>query len=63
MKPIKKRFSKQSITEELHESLKYFENKYNFSTRIGYAQVEGKGEEINRAYGAFYEIQCILSDL
>lgn len=47
----KRRFSKQMVIDQLNTQIDHFEGRYKFTHETGYAQVEGRGEEINRAYG------------
>jgi hypothetical protein len=55
------RFSKKAFIAELAESIQLYELDFGFDRNDGYSQVEGKGEEINRAYGRF-DMLCDLLD-
>jgi hypothetical protein len=55
------RFSKEVIRKRLTGQIDYLEQTYGFIQRMGWEQVNGKGEELNRKYGE-YEILCGLLD-
>jgi len=57
MKPENK-FSKSKLAADTWERINKLEETYKFKSYNGWAQVDGKGEEINRAYG---EYECLLS--
>lgn len=50
---MNKRFSKTTVANVLYAQIQELRKRYNFDPSNGYAQVEGKGEEINRAYGIY----------
>lgn len=59
---MSERFSKKVVAEIIGRGIGYREQKFGFHDRTGYAQVTGKGEEINRAYGE-YHMLIDLADL
>lgn len=60
MNKNKVRFSKAAVIEELSKKIVRFEETYKFTTHTGYAQVKGKGEEINRAYGEYVALVHLI---
>jgi len=58
-----KNFSKKSILEFLEFKLQGLIKVYGFDLNTGYAQVEGKGEELNREYGEYYFYKTLISSL
>jgi len=55
-----KNFSKKSILEFLEFKLQGLIKVYGFDLNTGYAQVEGKGEELNRVYGEFDAVVVLI---
>lgn len=55
---MKQRFCGATLAMWVSDRLDYYEATYGFTRKNGWSQVEGKGEEINRAYG---EYDCCLS--
>jgi hypothetical protein len=47
------RFSKAMVGAWIAERRKALEKQYRFNPQNGWAQVEGKGEVVNRAYGEY----------
>lgn len=45
------RFSRRVVADEISRALAALYRDHDFDERDGYAQVRGRGEEINRAYG------------
>lgn len=60
---MSERFSKASVAKAILRRIEYCQERDGFTTEIGYAQVIGKGEEKNRAYGAWAELQDLLEEL
>ena len=54
------RFGKTAVREYALALIETLEETYGFSTESGYAQVMGKGEEVNREYGAYSALQDLL---
>lgn len=50
-------FSKKALGVSLWGKVEWLEKKYGFKSYDGWNQVNGKGEEINRAYG---EYNCLF---
>lgn len=48
-----KRFNKAAVSEYVEARRTELEAEYGFMDSLGWAQVEGKGEEANRAYGEY----------
>lgn len=42
--------------------IEYLVKKHGFNERIGWAQVNGRGEAINRVYGRYEALLDLLSD-
>lgn len=57
------RFSKQSVKQEIESLLKYLQQEYGFNSHNGWQQVNGKGEAINREYGAYQQLQTLYCSL
>lgn len=47
------RFSKKALAIYLVRRIRYAQKTYHFHERSGWNQVDGTGEEINRAYGEY----------
>ncbi len=47
----KRRFSKQVVIDQLDKQIDHFQKQHGFHHRTGWAQVDKKGEAVNRAYG------------
>lgn len=47
------RFSKNAMVLYLSSMATMIEDKYGFDPHNGWAQVDGKGEELNREYGEY----------
>lgn len=60
---FKGRFSKQSVVNTLLKEHDRLIEEYHFNSDDGWSQVDGKGEEINRAYGRFTAIHDILMSI
>ncbi len=54
-----KRFSKQTLAEDLEQRMDAIQKKRNFDLHNGWVQVQGKGEEINRDYGALDALRTL----
>lgn len=54
------RFSKSAMVDYLARRIDRMERVYGFTTHSGWAQVDGKPADIQRAYGAFDMLQEIL---
>lgn len=52
-RPNHQRFSKEKLAHHLARKIHYLANIHKFDHDNGWVQVEGKGEEINRAYGEY----------
>jgi hypothetical protein len=50
------RFSKAALLEVLRARAEFTRAEWGFREELGWIQVEGKGEEANREYGAFREL-------
>lgn len=50
------RFSRKSVLESLGFKIEAVEKEYGFKPDLGYWQVAGKGEKINREFGAYMEL-------
>lgn len=50
------RFSKTTLAAEVFKRIHRLECDFNFERGNGYAQVTGKGDELNRAYGEFHAL-------
>lgn len=57
------RFNKAELLEDLAERAASIQQRWGFDAANGWAQVEGKGEEANRAYGEWSAITGILEDI
>jgi hypothetical protein len=49
----KPRFSRRIVTEKIYDKIYELEEMHNFDFNLGWEQVDGKGEEINRAFGEY----------
>jgi hypothetical protein len=56
----KPRFSKQSLIDYIERRQTELEAEFGFTARDGWSQVEGKGEEINRAYGEYTHLSTLV---
>ena len=55
------RFSKAALARFVWKRIELLEKApYKFDPGNGWAQVIGKGEEINRAYGEYYMLRLML---
>lgn len=54
------RFSKLTLARHCFTNIQYLNQKYRFTTDNGYAQVEGKSAEINRAYGKWETLHGLV---
>lgn len=52
------RFNKKQLSLDILQRIKDIEKKWKFKSHLGWVQVTGKSEEVNRAYG---EYECLLS--
>lgn len=59
----KKRFSKSTVSVYLLQRLNNLIDQYNFDSNVGWVQVEGLGEVMNRAYGEFITLQDLVDNL
>ena len=57
------RFSKKMMQNLLVKQIEYLEKKYRFTRQNGWNQVEGKGEEHNRAYGRWDTLRNLLDQI
>ena len=53
-------FSKGNLLKELKEQAGRIQKENGFTIQTGYAQVVGKGETANRAYGEWNRINAII---
>lgn len=58
-----KRFNKTQLIHELRQRAARIQNEYDFTRGNGYAQVMGKGEEENRAYGEWKTLENLARDI
>ena len=56
------RFSKATLAARLSDRVTRLQLEWNFDPRNGYAQVEGRGEEINRAYGEWNALRDLMEE-
>lgn len=56
------RFCKEKVRKILEINIRTLENEHGFYSGNGWNQVNGKGEEINRAYGK-WDFARILMDV
>lgn len=54
------RFSKRKLIEHLERRLATMQHQHNFYPYKGWSQVHGFGEEKNRAYGSYSELNDLL---
>lgn len=54
------RFSKKQLAIWIGKKTKWMETEYGFHTQTGWAQVEGKGEKLNRLYGEYEQLQDLM---
>jgi hypothetical protein len=56
----KPRFSKQTVIDYIARRQSELEAEFGFDPRNGWSQVDGKGEEINRAYGEYASLSTLV---
>lgn len=61
MTDARRRFSKASLLEHLDRRITALQEKYRFDPMNGWAQVRGRGEEINREYGEYATLRDLRS--
>ncbi len=54
------RFSKKQMATWLGKSTLWMEQEYGFHDRTGCAQVRGKGEDLNRAFGEYTQLRNLM---
>jgi hypothetical protein len=54
------RFSKKELALWIGKTTLYYERTYGFHDRTGYAQVTGKGEELNRLFGEYSQLKDLM---
>lgn len=54
------RFSKASLRDVLKRRIVQIERQWRFDPDNGWAQVEGKGEDANRAYGEYDAYRSLI---
>lgn len=59
----KERFSKKMLAKIIADKVFYLQDKNRFDPDDGWAQVHGKGEEINRDYGEYITLKNLVSQL
>ena len=59
----KQRFSKQKMLDYISSWMKILEDQHGFESGMGYQQVEGKDEKVNRAYGGYDMLNTIYEDV
>jgi len=60
---MKRPFSKEVVRKRLTGAIDQLEQTYGFIQKNGWEQVNGKGEEINRLYGAYNTLLGLLDEL
>ena len=60
---IKKRFSRSLVIDHLIQQLDLLIDEYGFDNNVGWIQVQGLGEEKNRAYGEFKLLNDLIENL
>ena len=60
---MKQRFSKKWLIDKLIKEMEQLEKQYDFTTKNGCAQVDKRGERINRAYGRYAFVVSLIEDL
>lgn len=58
-----KRFNKTQLIHDLYGRAARIQNTHGFTRDNGYAQVMGKGEEENRAYGEWQTLENLARDI
>lgn len=57
------RFCKQTLLDYLNRRIEVLQSANNFDPNNGWAQVDGKGERINRDYAAWDILRSVLEDV
>ena len=57
------RFSKKRVADYISHQMARAEERFGFDPNDGYRQVAGKGEDLNREYGAYSALQDLLEHL
>ena len=58
----KPRFSRAALGEYITKRILYLEGHHGFDRNNGYAQVKGKGEELNRLYGEYSTLRDLVQE-
>ena len=53
------RFTKATLAEYVRGQLDVLRKEHGFDNRVGWAQVDGKGEAVSRAFGEWYALQML----
>ena len=62
VKTTNQRFSKKELARFLRAGIEYRQRQYNFDPDDGCAQVQGKGEKINRVYGEWDVLNTLMEE-
>lgn len=54
------RLSKRTLAMWIGKTTLYYENEYGFHDMTGYAQVTGKGENLNRLFGEYTRMRNLM---
>lgn len=54
------RFSKKQLAQWIGKKTRWMEIEYGFHDQTGWAQVEGKGEELNRLFGEYQQLKDLM---